>query len=166
MRLKRPAKYGLYMIILSLLILVFNLLFLLPKYDSASLDSYLEEKIAWKNEEDSVITDAYKIYGGNENELYLWYEFEEWNREKQEVVARGSSPMVVLLNEQREAVGHTTLRDGDEYVNNMKELVPFFVRMRMTTGDVPRSIEHAIEIQQADLPPEEEEELQLDEPSD
>ncbi|PPA69794.1 hypothetical protein [Jeotgalibacillus proteolyticus] len=157
MRLKKKVKYNLYGIALATVLLAINLLVPTPSYQTASLERYLEENIAWNNT-GGVITDAYKIYGEKEDELYLWYTFEEWNRENQDIEAGASLPVVILLNEQEEAVGHKVPDDGSNYTNSVKELFPFYVRVRMNHDGVPLSLRQSINIQQKALPPVEEEE--------
>lgn len=156
MRLKKKVKYTLYIILIVIVIIIFNASVTFPSYNAKSLEAYLTEQIAWKNN-GGTITDAYKIYGGSDQKLYLWYGFEEWNREKQEIESGASLPVVIRLNDQNEAVSHVIPEDGSNYTDSMKELFPLYVRIRMNHSGMPGSIRHSIDMQQDALPPLDEE---------
>ncbi|KIL52843.1 hypothetical protein [Jeotgalibacillus campisalis] len=156
MRLKKKIKYVLYALVTGVLILLFNLFFQVPDHQTRSVKKYLETNVAWNNQ-GGVITDGYKIYGGKDGELYVWYTFEEWNREKQQIDSGASLPLVILLDEENKAAGHKRPADGASYEESVKDLFPFYVRARMNHDTAPASIRQMISAQQEKLPPEEEE---------
>ncbi|KIL49554.1 hypothetical protein [Jeotgalibacillus soli] len=155
LRLKRPVKHGLYIIGAAITaIIVINGYFSSPSYQSEALHTYLEKEIAWKNH-NGVITDAFKIYGSTDDELYLWYLFEEWDVDNQTVKSAASLPLIIELNNRGEAIGHKIPEDGALYPESMKELFPFHVSVRMPKNGAPSSIVQAVKMQQEDLSREE-----------
>ncbi|TDL33090.1 hypothetical protein E2R51_10565 [Jeotgalibacillus sp. S-D1] len=157
MRLKKKVKYTLYITLLVIIIIIFNASVSFPSYNAKSLEAYLNNNIAQKTD-GGIITDAYKIYGGNDQEMYLWYGFEVWNREQQDIEAGASLPVVIQLNDQNEPISHEIPEDGSNYTNSMKELFPLYVRIRMNDTDMPGSIRHSIDMQQDSLPPSDDDE--------
>ncbi|MGD7044576.1 hypothetical protein [Jeotgalibacillus proteolyticus] len=157
MRLKKKVRFGLYAFMAGILILLLNLFFQVPAHQADSVESYLKKNVAW-NHHGGVITDGYKIYGGNEGELYVWYAFEEWNRETQQADSGASLPLVILLDSENQAAGHKKPADGASYHESLRELFPFYVRVRMDHDTAPPSLQQMIRDQQKNLPSEDEDE--------
>ena len=148
MKLKKSAKNGLIVIALTTtIIMTVNLMVSVPAYNGASASDYLEREVAYTNNQGEV-TDSFKVYGGNENELYIWYAFDEFLAAENET-GSSASLAVKLLLENGKVVGHEVPEEGELYVDSMKELFPWHVRWRMPHGDVPSSIEREIEMEQA-----------------
>ncbi|WP_404407494.1 hypothetical protein [Jeotgalibacillus malaysiensis] len=148
MRLKKSAKIGLTVISLTTAaIIAVNIFASIPEYNANSASAYLKKELAFVNNQGEV-TDSYKVYGGNEEELYIWYAFEEFLPEENDT-GSGASLAVKLLMENGRITGHEVPEEGELYEDSMKELFPWHVRWRMPSGDVPSSIEKEIDIKQA-----------------
>ncbi|MBM7579531.1 hypothetical protein [Jeotgalibacillus terrae] len=148
MKLKKSARNGLIVIALSTAVItVVNLMVSVPSYNGDNASAYLEKEVAFTNNQGEV-TDSFKVYGGNEDELYIWYAFDEFLAAENET-GSSASLAVKLLIENGKVVGHEVPGDGELYVDSMKELFPWHVRWRMPRGEVPLSIEREIEMEQA-----------------
>ncbi|TFD99885.1 hypothetical protein [Jeotgalibacillus sp. R-1-5s-1] len=149
MKLKKSAKRGLWVIGISVLAIFVLYVFVgTPSFDHAEAEEYLENEIAWTNE-GGVVTDAFKVYGGNEEEIYVWYAFEEFITEQNDI-GGGASIAVKLIIEDGIVIDHQIPEDGSLYTESMKELFPFHVRWRMPQA-MPLSLEKAIALEQAKL---------------
>ncbi|MDZ5713226.1 hypothetical protein [Jeotgalibacillus haloalkalitolerans] len=150
MKLKKSAKTGLIVISLSTAAMIaVNMLVSVPDYEHESASAYLEKEVAFTSNQGEV-TDSFKVYGGNDDELYIWYAFDEFLAEENET-GSGASLAVKLLIENGKVVGHELPDEGELYEDSMKELFPWHVRWRMPRGDVPSSIEREIDIQQTSI---------------
>ncbi|TFE02040.1 hypothetical protein [Jeotgalibacillus salarius] len=148
MKLKKSAKIGLAIISLSAAALItVNAMISIPSFDHEDASSYLEKEVAEVNRQ-GVVTDAFKVFGGNDEELYIWYSFEEFLVEKNDHGTSGSLA-VKLFMENGKVIGHELPAEGELYTDSMKKLFPWHVRWRMPNGDVPSSIEREIDIQQS-----------------
>lgn len=148
MRLKKSAKIGLTVISLTAAaIIAVNMFASIPEYNADSASGYLKKELAYMSMQGEV-TDSFNVYGGDENELYIWYAFEEFLPEENET-GSGASLAVKLLMENGKVTGHEVPEDGALYEESMQELFPWHVRWRMPRGEVPLSIEQEIEIKQA-----------------
>ncbi|WP_227394622.1 hypothetical protein [Jeotgalibacillus aurantiacus] len=149
MKLKKSAKRGLWVIGTTLLVIIALHTFVgNPSFNHAVAEEYLENEIAWTNE-GGVVTDAFKVYGGNEEEVYIWYAFEEFITEKNDI-GGGASIAVKLIVEDGIVTDHQIPEDGSLYMESMKELFPFHIRWRMPQA-IPLSLEKAIELEQSAL---------------
>lgn len=148
MRLKKSAKTGLTVITLTTaMIIAVNVFASIPEYNADSASAYLKNELTYANNHGE-ITDSFKVYGGNEEELYIWYAFEEFLPGENET-GSGASLAVKLLMENGRVTGHEVPEEGELYEDSMKELFPWYVRWRMPSGDVPLAIEQEIDIKQA-----------------
>ncbi|AJD90069.1 hypothetical protein JMA_07520 [Jeotgalibacillus malaysiensis] len=150
MKLKKSAKIGLTVISLTTAaIIAVNMFASIPEYNADSASDYLKKELAYVSNQGAV-TDSFKVYGGNEEALYIWYAFEEFLPEKNET-GSGASLAVKLLMEDGRVTGHEVPEEGELYEDSMKELFPWHVRWRMPDGEVPLSLEKEIDIKQARL---------------
>ncbi|MFB1082921.1 hypothetical protein [Jeotgalibacillus sp. JSM ZJ347] len=148
MRLKKSAKTGLTVITLTTaMIIAVNVFASIPEYHADSASAYLKKELAYVSGQGQV-TDSFKVYGGNNGELYIWYAFEEFHAEENET-GSGASLAVKLLMENGRVIGHEVPEEGELYEDSMKKLFPWYVRWRMPSGDVPLAIEQEIDIKQA-----------------